>query len=230
MKLTPHRMIFSWLLVFAGSACASAQGFQGIRGADGGSQTTSGDRVTYTYTVTGGVVTLYPRDAIAASLCFNDGKDGLVIQQGEVRNRCSHLRIEERHREAFGSDEQISIGVQGGQLGTLLDLGEESQLTQKYGYTDLPGIAFTSIQLSDGNVKILKSRQRREFQELKEAMPLLQAEAAQMRSSVSLPISVGHIYLGRILDRNDKNFDLWVKILVLAYVPGQTVTFRWQLL
>ena len=226
MKLLGQYILFSLALVCIGFTLALAQVG---RGADGANEHThTGDRMTYE--LKGGVVTLYPRDALAASLCFTDGKDGLIIEQGEVRNRCSHLRIENRTLETLGSQEYLSVGVQGGQYGILMDLGEESQLTRKYGYLTLPGLAFTSIHLNDGKILILKNRERKEFEELKEAMPFLQPTTNQMKPDSTLPIAVGHIYLARIIDRNDKSFNLWVKILILAHTPGQTVTMRWHLL
>lgn len=227
MKSLGQHFSFSLALVCIGFTLTFAQGGRGIDGAN--DPTSNGNRVMYELKVKGGVATLYPRDALAASLCFTDGKDGLIVEQREVRNRCSHLRIENQSLEALGSREHIAVGVQGGQYGQLMDLGEESQLTRKYGYLTWPGLAFTSVHLDDGKVQILKDRQRKEFEELKEAMPLLQAVTDQKQPG-TLPIAVGHIYLARIIDRNDKSFNLWVKILVLAHTPGQMVTIRWQVL
>jgi hypothetical protein len=148
MKLLGQHILFLLALVCAGSTSALAQA---ARGADGANvHTYSADRMIYE--LRGGVVTLYPRDALAASLCFTDGKDGLIIEQGEVRNRCSHLRIENRSLEAIGSQEHLFVGVQGGQYGLLMDLGEENQLTRRYGYLTTPGLAFTSIHLNNGRV------------------------------------------------------------------------------
>lgn len=226
MRLRAQHIISATALLFLGFAPALAQGGRGVDGAN--NRTYTGDRMVYE--LKGGVATLYSRDPFAATLCFTDGGDGFILERGEVRNRCSHLRIENHNLEAIGSQEQIAIGVQGGQYGLLLDLGEENQLSRKYGYLTWPGLAFNSIRLSEGKVLILKNRERNEFEELKEAAPLLQATSAQARASEPRPIEVGHVYLGRILDRNDKSLSLLVKILVLAHTPGQSVTIRWQLL
>src|SRR5204862_408020 len=44
----------------------------------------------YEHEVNGGITTLYTFDPVASTVCFADGKEGHVIQHGELRNRCSH--------------------------------------------------------------------------------------------------------------------------------------------
>jgi hypothetical protein len=45
-----------------------------------------------------------------------------------------------------------------------------------------------------------------------------------------VPIKVGHIYLIRITDRHDRSFERLAKLKVVSYVPGESVTIRWQVL
>lgn len=225
MRTPGKQTLFALGLLFAGFTAASAQ-TPGDNGANARLHTAN----RMSYELKGGVVTLYPRDRLASSLCFLDGGDGLIIEQGEVRNRCSHLRIENRELESIGSQELFAVGVQGGQYGVLVDLGEESQITKRYGYLTWPGSAFTSIRLSEGKVLILKDTRTKAFEELKETAPLLEATTSRANSIAARPIAVGHIYVARITDRDSKNADMWVKILVLAHTPSQMVTMRWELL
>jgi hypothetical protein len=155
-------------------------------------------------------------------------------------NRCSHLHfgnLEFRGRvDSSGvmtklpTPEGLRLSFQGGEIGSVIDLGAETELTKKYGYLTLLGLAFASIYLSNGKLMILKDRQRQEFVELEEATPLFQftvtPESRSTRKSF-FSANVGYIYLGRIMDTHDKNFDLWVKILILAYNPGESVTLHW---
>jgi hypothetical protein len=226
MRTPGKQTLFALGLLFACFTAASAQTPSGDKGANGRFHTAN----RMSYELIGGVVTLYPRDRLASSLCFLDGNDGLIIEQGEVRNRCSHLRIENRELESIGTQELFAVGVQGGQYGVLVDLGEESQITKRYGYLTWPGAGFTSIRLSEGKVSILKDNRTKAFEELKETAPLLEATTSRPNSNAARPIVVGHIYIARITDRDSKNMDMWVKILVLAHTPGQMVTMRWELL
>jgi len=34
----------------------------------------------------------------------------------------------------------------------------------------------------------------------------------------------------RITDRHDKSFEMFAKVLVVAYTPGESVTVRWQVI
>jgi hypothetical protein len=42
------------------------------------------------------------------------------------------------------------------------------------------------------------------------------------------PIKLGHIYLVRIADKKDKNFQQLVKLMVIAFRPEESVTLRWE--
>lgn len=225
MGTLSKQTLFVLGLLFVCVTRAPAQSPPGDSGAN--ARLLSASRMTYE--LKGGIVTLYPRDRLASSLCFLDGGDGLIIEQGEVRNRCSHLRLENPALESIGSQEMLVVGVQGGQYGTLVDLGEENQITKRFDYLTWPGAAFTSIRLSEGKVLILKDTRTKALEELKEAAPLFEAVTDRAKPA-GRPIAVGHIYLARIQEGNDKNADMWVKILVLAYTPGQMVTMRWELL
>ena len=42
------------------------------------------------------------------------------------------------------------------------------------------------------------------------------------------PVRPGHIYLLHITDGHDPSFHTWVKLLIVSYAPGDSVTVRWQ--
>lgn len=109
-----------------------------------------------------------------------------------------------------------------------MDLGSAAELQKRYGYSETVGAGqgFASLRSENGKVFILKDRQTHTEQEMSEAALL----SIQSKPSASSPVKLGHIYLIRIVDRNDKSFERIVKILVLAYTPNESVTIRWQVL
>jgi hypothetical protein len=171
-------------------------------------------------TVKGGVITLYALDPLAHSFCFRDAGDGKAFQQHQVKNRCSDINYGSYYAEHF------AVGVGGARLGAIVDLGTAEDLKKEYGYEETVGLGqgFASVQLEDGKVVILKDRRTRAMQELKEASQLF----AKPTPSAKAPVKVGHVYLARITDSHDSNFQVLVKLLVIGYVPGESVTFRWQ--
>lgn len=172
--------------------------------------------------VRGGVVTLYALDPLSQSFCFRDAGAGLTFYQHEVRNRCSDINFSNYYAEHF------AVGIEGGRVGAIVDLGTADDLKKKYGYEETVGNGqgFASVHLKDGKFVILKHRRAGAMQELQESAQLLAAPA----SAAKAPVKFGHIYVARIIDRNDADFQLLVKLLVIGYVPGESVTIRWQTL
>ena len=170
----------------------------------------------------GGVITLYAFDPLAQSFCFRDAGDGHVFYQHEVRNRCSDINYSSYYAEQF------AVGVEGRRLGAIVDLGTSDDLKKEYGYEETVsgGQGFASVHLEDGKVVILKDRRAQAMQDLKEATQLF----AKATPTAKAPVKVGHVYLARITDSDDKDFQVLVKLLVIGYVPGESVTFRWQAL
>jgi hypothetical protein len=171
----------------------------------------------------GGVATLYALDPLSHAFCFIDGQEGLVIQQNEIRNRCSNIDFDSYNEGNF------TVGVEGGQVGTIVDLGTDADLKQKYGYaqsTLAKGQGFAVVRVENGKLVTLKDRQARTFQEMTEGAELF-TEGTSLQTA---PVHVGHVYLIRLTDTHDRSFQLLVKILVLAYTPNSSVTIRWQVL
>lgn len=169
------------------------------------------------------ITTLYALDPAASSLCLADGDEGQVIRQGVVYNRCSHIEFD--HYNA-GS---LTVAVQGGEQGQIVDLGTADDLKKKYGYSETvsSGQGFASISFRDGKIQIRKAGSKSELQELTEGQQMLQEPVKGGAAAVAKP---GHIYLARITDRSNKDFQILVKILVLRAAAGDSVTFRWELL
>lgn len=169
------------------------------------------------------ITTLYALDPVASSLCFADGKEGGVIQHGGVFNRCSHIEFD--HYNAG----RLTVGIQGGEQGVIVDLGSVDDLKKEYGYRETVGNGqgFASITFFDGKIQILKAGRSRDLQELVEGGRLFQETPKSGTSAIAKP---GHIYLARIFDRQNKDFQILVKLLVLKATPGDSVTFRWELL
>lgn len=193
---------------------------QAQTGANGG--TRAAEKTQVEAKVTGGIVTLYALDPLGRTFCFADGKDGMVFQHNEVRNRCSDIDF--NTYRAGG----LSVGIEGGRIGSIVELGNALDLKQRYGYDETVGSAqgFASLRAEDGKVLILKERKTQTVQEVREAAPLFEDGT----SLASAPIKAGSIYLMRLTDRHDKAFQRLVKLLVVAYTPNESVTIRWQLL
>ena len=169
-----------------------------------------------------GLTTLYSSDPVGRSLCFLDGKEGGLIQNGRAVNRCSHIEF-----DAYAPG-GLSVGVQGAENGRIVDLGTTAELRKQYGYEETVGNGqgFASITLKDGELMILKDYRTRTLQTLDQASKLFEDN----RGISSADAKAGHIYLVRITDAYDKNLNLVVKLIVLSAKPGESVTFRWELL
>jgi hypothetical protein len=160
------------------------------------------------------ISTLYTNDPIAHTLCFIDGREGGVFQDGEARNRCSHIDFD---TYKAGS---LSVGIEGGESGVIIDLGNPQDL-QANQYQ-----AFAGLRFVDGKIILIKDQRTGSREELPRAAQVF-AASSNMGSAEARP---GHIYLARITDRHNKDFQILVKILVLTARPGELVTFRWELL
>jgi len=167
----------------------------------------------------GGLITLYSRDSVGHRVCFTDGQYGLVPQNGQVKNRCSDLDFD-NHNPLF-----FTSGIEGARIGGILDVGTEEDLRVKYRYEQNYGAAqgFTSIQLQDGKLYIRKARGE-VVQEMSGVEPLF----GQLGSSAKAPVKTGHIYILHISDKYQATLNMWVKLMVVSYTEGDSVTFRWQ--
>jgi len=177
---------------------------------------------TLPLTVPSVITTLYANDPLAHSLCFSDGKEGLVFQNGEPANRCSHIEF-----DAYKAA-SLTVGIEGGEVGRIIDLGTDDDLSKQYGYQQTvgKGQGFASIEVRDGKLVIVKDRKAGTRQELTQGASLFDAGV----SAASAEAKAGHIYLVRITDRHNQNFQILAKLLVLTARPGESVTFRWELL
>lgn len=203
-------VVLASLLVIVGSVSVCAQQFA------------SGSSRASTLPTVSTISTLYSNDPIARTLCLTDGREGGSLQNGGVYNRCSHVEFD-TYRLGH-----LSVGIQGGELAKIVDLGTAKELSKLYGYEETGGNGqgFASIAFRDGKIVIAKTLYKPERQELTQAAQLFEGGD----SSASAEAKAGHIYLARITDRHDKNFQILVKLLVLSAKPGESVTFRWELL
>lgn len=170
-----------------------------------------------------GLATLYALDPLTQSLCLRDGGPGLVFEAGQKRNRCSDLNFGSYSPNAF------AVGIEGGRRGVILDLGTPQEMKSKYGFEETVGWGqgFASIAVRQGKALILKDYRSGRLQELAESARLFNEPS---QASSSAPVKVGHIYLLRITDSHQKDYEMIAKLLVVANVPGESVTVRWQLL
>lgn len=169
-----------------------------------------------------GVTTLFALDPISQSLCMRDGGFGSVVQDGLVFNRCSDLNFNSYSKDGF------SVGIEGGREGRIIDIGSANDLQGRYGYTETVGNVqgFASIDFRNGRLSILKNYRDRTFQEMDEHALLFQSP----QSSSSAGVKLGHIYVARLTDRHDREFERIAKLIVLAHSPNEFVTIRWQVI
>jgi hypothetical protein len=170
-----------------------------------------------------GIFTLYALDPLSCTLCFEDGKDGMAIANNLWGNRCSDLSY-----SLAGSGTFVS-GIEVNRLAAFVDLGNGNELRERYGYEDADngGVGFASLRLEGGKITILQEDNTKPiWQPLKEGPQLF----SDLKASANVPIKLGHIYLLRIADARDRNFQRIIKLMVIGYRPDEAVTLRWELL
>lgn len=148
----------------------------------------------------GTLTTLYATDPVACSLDLSSGAMGLIVQDGEVRNRNSHLSL------GYHPD-SLTVAVQGGDRGAIVDLGSAPEVA---------ALAGTELVGNGGNAYVA----------LRRPSALEHPALQELASSAHAPIVVGHVYLARIAGSDGP--DLYVKLMVLEFQPGASVTLRWQ--
>ena len=166
-----------------------------------------------------GLITLHTLDPVTHSMSFGDGTHGGVIQDHEVRNVASDIELGNYFEGEF------SVGIEGGRLGSIIDLGTGDDLSERYRYEETVGggQGFASIRFVDDELVILDDDGLRTVQPLAEAAALFDAQTSGAHARVHL----GHVYLVRLTDRHDAAFERVAKLLVVAHRPGESVTFRW---
>jgi len=166
----------------------------------------------------GGIFTMYAIDPLARTLCFSDGKEGMVFTNTTWVNRCSDLSF-------AGSN--LVAGIEADRPGAIVDLGTADELKDRNGFEDAQGggTGFASLHLRGDKIMVLKQDfGKQEFQPLQEASKLF----TDAGSSVAVPIKLGHIYLVRTADKKDKSTVQLVKLMVIAHRPDESVTLRWE--
>jgi len=165
--------------------------------------------------------TLRAHDFTRHSLSLRTGAFGTAIQDQRVVNVDSELD--------FGTlyPGQFTAGVQGGQVGELLDLGSTEELALRYGYEETVGggQGFASIRFEGEELVILDELATGSVQPFREGQAFLQARPPV--ASVPAAVQLGHLYLVRIVDRNDPAFLRFAKLLVTAHRSGEEVGFVW---
>jgi len=204
---------FSALVVVCSCAALCAQ--------ESGPVTVESARPTQERPARGGLFTFYVWDPLARTLCFSDGRAGLMILKNRIENRCSDLNFNLARGGSF------TTGIEADRVAAIIDLGTADELRQRYGYEDADGggEGFASVRLQGQQILILKEDNPEEtLQPLKEAPALF----SEVGPSANAPVKLGHIYLLRLAGKKDSSFQLIVKLIVIAYTRSESVTVRWE--
>lgn len=172
---------------------------------------------------TSGIFTMYVLDPLARTLCFKDGKEGMMFLNNQWENRCSDLS----YSPAGGGN--LVAGVEINRIANIVDLGTANDLRERYGFEDAEngGLGFASLRLDGDKIMIVQGDLTKlTWQPLKEGAQLF----TEAKAAASAPIRLGHIYLVRLADSKDKSFQRIVKLMVISYRPDEAVTLRWELL
>jgi hypothetical protein len=168
--------------------------------------------------------TLYAYDPIAHTLSLNKGNYGGIIEYYGVYNQGCDIDFNAYQTGNF------TVGIEGGRVGRIMDIGSAASLQQYYGYPETVGSGqgYASIYRKNNQVYILKSYYTNPIT----VQPIIGSSMLFNQGIVEAGaiIQLGHIYLIRITDINDKSFELVAKLLVIAFTPNVSVTIRWALL
>jgi hypothetical protein len=177
----------------------------------------AGETVTFTRT-------LYQRHFGQNSVSLATGEFGTLLQGLQVFNVDSEL--------GFGAlnGNQLTAGVQGSQVGALLDLGSTAELAAGYGYSETVGggQGFASLHFEQGQLQILEDYASQTHQPFPRGQAFFDAPAPDFSQPVTP--EADHLYLVRVLDKLDPSFERLAKLYVVEHVPSERITIVWQTL
>ncbi|QDU85280.1 hypothetical protein Pla163_24080 [Planctomycetes bacterium Pla163] len=159
-------------------------------------------------------------DPLTNTMSFESGAFGSIMHDHGIFNHQSDIEYGNYAADGF------SVGIEGGREGVILDLGRQDELQGRYGYDETVGggQGFASIRVEDGRLVILEDYTAQSTQPLLEDAAL---HAEPHRDTDSASVHIGHVYVLRITDRHDPEFERLAKFLVVGHRPNESVTIRW---
>lgn len=183
-------------------------------GADEGERTASGRKDHQDSFL----VTMHRSDPLTRAISLRTGEAGSVFTEDGMANFQSDIDFGHYNDDAF------TVGIEGGRIGAIIDLGSQDDLQKRYRHQETvgKGQGFAGLRLVDGSIVG------------RHGGPIREAEALMTRSkrgsSASAPVHLDHIYLVRITDTHDETFDRIVKLIVVGHEPNERATIRWVVL
>lgn len=167
------------------------------------------------------LTTLYRHDPLRSAISLATGEDGRYFEGGYARNRNCDLDFGNNNADA------LTIGIETGRKGVLIDLGSTEALAKRFGYVEPTGggQGYASIHYVGGRLVITRAVEGT-FQPLPEGSQLLSGSVEGATARAAL----GHVYLARLVDSRDPAFELIAKLIVVGHVAGESVTVRWDVL
>ena len=166
-----------------------------------------------------------PQHPAESCLCLLDGKYGLVESNGRVGNRNSHVDF---NWYASGS---FTAGVQGGEQGQVIDLGDAAVLAREHGRAPLEALRWHQGELVvEGDVFLApddpsappSASPLRRWAALVLPIPAIAGNSAADKQAQVKP---GHVYFVRIMANRGPS-EIVALMQVLEYDVGSRVKLR----
>ena len=95
---------------------------------------------------------MYVVDPLSRTLCFKDGKEGMMFSNNLWENRCSDLSYSPAGNGSFVA------GIEQNRMAAIVDLGTPNDLRTRYGFEDAEngGVGFASLRLEGNKVMVLQ--------------------------------------------------------------------------
>jgi len=196
---------------------AHLQGGELLRVADAAREATAGFEIE--------LLARTPEVPHKSTVCLLDGDYGMIEKDGRVFNRNSHVDF---HNYTPGS---FTAGIQGGEDGQVIDLGDVADLEREFGGPPLEVLRWHEGAITAKGedyevpdpVKHPGRRVRKgNWFETALTAPAIVAQRAKDKSAQVKP---GHVYFVRIADRHDGT-QIVALLYVLEYDVGKRVLVR----
>lgn len=161
-----------------------------------------------------GFVELMANDPLRHTFSFGRGAFGSVIQDNTIRNSESDIEYSNYYAG------ELSVGIQGGESGVIVDLGSDDSVASQLGVTQTlgSGQGYAHLVLSSGRFSLPAANT---------VLDTLPPEMGHAKPQL------GHVYVVRVVDPPSQGDpvspkDLLVKLLVVGLREQHEVAFEWE--